>query len=344
MNMKHQHQSVTHRVLAAFAVGTMALATACTMKSQEAPPLTGPSEFGTSVTISVSPDVLTQDGASQSLVTIIARDSNGDPLRNVSLRAEISVGGVRADFGTLSARNLVTDNSGRATLVYTAPAATQGGAVDTGTVVDILITPVGSDFNNSTSRVASIRLVPPGIVLPPNGTPVPKFTFSGPTTEDVKIFFDGSISTDDGQIVRYAWSFGDGESASGATVSHAYSQAGSYSVILTVTDDRGLSASSLPQVIPVGAATPQAAFTFTPNSPVAVGTTVNFDATSGLPRDATITRYQWSFGDTATPVVFTSPNPSISHTFTTAGTYTVVLTVFDAQNRSTIATRLITVR
>ena len=82
---------------------------ACTMKNQEAPPLAGPSEYGTAITITVKPDQLTQDGASQSLVTITARDPFGNPLPNLSLRAEIFVDGSRVDFGSLSARNLVTD-------------------------------------------------------------------------------------------------------------------------------------------------------------------------------------------------------------------------------------------
>lgn len=52
--------------------------------------------------------------------------------------------------------------------------------------------------------------------------------------------FDGSASTDiDGTIESYDWTFGDGESASGATVSHTYSVSGDYMVTLTVTDDSG---------------------------------------------------------------------------------------------------------
>ena len=106
----------------------------CTMHDQEAPPLSGPSEYATSIALTVTPDVLTQDGASQSLITVTARDANGQPLRNLSLRAEVQIGGIRADFGTLSARNLVTGNDGRATVVYTAPAA-PAVAVDNGTLV-----------------------------------------------------------------------------------------------------------------------------------------------------------------------------------------------------------------
>src|SRR5204863_178244 len=89
-----------------------------------------PYAFDGALTFTVSPDVLALDGASQSLVTITARDAVGNGVRNLSMRAEISVGGVRTDFGSISARNLVTDSNGRATLVYTAPAAPSGPAVD----------------------------------------------------------------------------------------------------------------------------------------------------------------------------------------------------------------------
>ena len=82
------------------------VASGCTMEKQETPDLSGPSEFGTSIVVTVSPDILTQDGSSQSMVTVTASDPNG-PRRGMNLRAEINVGGIPADFGTLSQRSLV---------------------------------------------------------------------------------------------------------------------------------------------------------------------------------------------------------------------------------------------
>jgi hypothetical protein len=104
------------------ALAICAIATGCTMKSQEAPPLTGPSELGLSITVSVDPDLLVLDGSSQARVTIKVRDSNGRiPSKRISLLSEIIVDGVHTDYGALSQRNLVTDlNTGEATLVYTA--------------------------------------------------------------------------------------------------------------------------------------------------------------------------------------------------------------------------------
>ena len=48
------------------AAASLALLGACTVHKQDsAPALTGPSELGTSIVISVTPDVIAQDGASQ---------------------------------------------------------------------------------------------------------------------------------------------------------------------------------------------------------------------------------------------------------------------------------------
>ena len=51
---------------------------------------------------------------------------------------------------------------------------------------------------------------------------------------------DGSTSTDpDGTITSYAWDFGDGSVGTGATATHTYATAGTYTVGLTVTDNAG---------------------------------------------------------------------------------------------------------
>lgn len=52
--------------------------------------------------------------------------------------------------------------------------------------------------------------------------------------------FDGSGSVDvDGEIASFDWSFGDGETAAGETVSHGYGVAGRYLATLRIRDDAG---------------------------------------------------------------------------------------------------------
>ncbi|MEQ1785490.1 MAG: PKD domain-containing protein [Acidimicrobiales bacterium] len=74
-------------------------------------------------------------------------------------------------------------------------------------------------------------------VVAANVGPTALFT-ADPT--DLDVDFDGTGSTDgDGVIASYAWAFGDGGTAIGATPSHSYAAAGTYNVTLTVTDDDG---------------------------------------------------------------------------------------------------------
>ena len=57
--------------------------------------------------------------------------------------------------------------------------------------------------------------------------------------------FDGSGSWHkDGTIRSNAWNFGDGATSSDATPSHTYAVSGTYTVALTVTDDRGATTTS----------------------------------------------------------------------------------------------------
>ncbi len=71
----------------------------------------------------------------------------------------------------------------------------------------------------------------------PNTLPTAKG--SGSCTQ-LNCSFDGTTSTDsDGSVASYAWSFGDGTTGTGAHPTHGYAAAGTYSVSLTVTDNRG---------------------------------------------------------------------------------------------------------
>lgn len=54
------------------------------------------------------------------------------------------------------------------------------------------------------------------------------------------VTFDASGSYDsDGSIASVSWNFGDGTSATGATVQHTYTQAGTFTAVATVSDNEG---------------------------------------------------------------------------------------------------------
>ncbi len=78
-----------------------------------------------------------------------------------------------------------------------------------------------------------------------NTPPVADFGFSPATAIfPADISFDASASRDpDGTIAQYAWDFGDGSAGAGKTVTHNYKTYGTFAVKLTVTDNRGATAS-----------------------------------------------------------------------------------------------------
>ncbi|MDW3213949.1 MAG: PKD domain-containing protein [Ilumatobacteraceae bacterium] len=94
----------------------------------------------------------------------------------------------------------------------------------------------------ATSSVTSGKGIGWTVVIPASSVPtnqLPTATFTSSCVH-LTCSFDASGSTDpDGSIVAYTWNFGDGSSASGLNVSKTYSAAGTDTVALAVTDDRG---------------------------------------------------------------------------------------------------------
>jgi PKD repeat protein len=318
------------------AVAATLLVAGCSMDKQTAPSLTGPSELGLSIGVTATPDIITQDGQSQATIGITARDASSQPVSGVTLRADIYVAGTPIDFGTLSSKVVSTGSDGRATVTYRAPAAPPPTA-DSDAVVQIVVSPVGSNYSGTYERDVTIRLARPGVIIPPGDGPQASFLFS-PTTprEEDDIFFDGSAST--GNIVSYSWNFGDGrsETNSGPTTRHRFGLAGTYNVTLTVTDDLGRTQTSAAKAVNVTSVTaPTASFTVSPTTPKA-GENVFFNGSaSKAAAGRTIVEYRWDFGD-GTPLQVNN-QPQAIHPFAGSATatvsYVVVLTVKDDTGR-----------
>jgi PKD repeat protein len=342
----------------AAALASITLAAACTTSQTAVPPLAGPSEFALSLRMTATPDSLSQDGASQSSIQVQAFDPNGKGVSGLPLRIDMGVNGLIQDYGTLSARTIVTGTDGRASTVYTAPpppSATAGGG---STVVTLLATPTGTDFAGANPQIVSIRLIPPGVVLPPASTPTARFTFGKPVNMNVPALFDGSSSCPRGldasgnclppsnqgaTITSYSWSFGDGGTATGQTATHAFRTIGSFNVTLTVTNDRGVSASSTQAVTVEVTAAPTGDIVVSPTTPV-IGDKVLFNA-SGIQAAPghSITQYSWDFGDPNAGAGNNASGPSVSHVYNSPGAYNVVLTVTDDTGQTKTFTKSLTV-
>ena len=82
-----------------------------------------------------------------------------------------------------------------------------------------------------------------GVTPAPNQPPIANFTYSPEKpVVNQSVTFDASSSYDpDGNITSYEWDFGDGNitNTTHEILNHSYSEAGSYEVTLTVTDDKG---------------------------------------------------------------------------------------------------------
>ena len=148
----------------------------------------------------------------------------------------------------------------------------------------------GSDTNGAVYRISYVggNRAPNAVVSasPTNGL--------GPLT----VQFDGLASNDpDGStIASYQWDFGDGQTATGASVSHVYSTTGNYSAVLTVSDGL-LSGSSQPVTITVGNSAPTPTI-ITPliDSTYRAGDTISFSGSATDQQDGTLgaSRLEWA--------------------------------------------------
>ena len=153
--------------------------------------------------------------------------------------------------------------------------------------------------------------------------PIASFTATpNPAIVSSPVAFDASGSSDpDGNIVSYAWNFGDSTGASGVSVAHTYLTFGTFNATLTVTDNESFMATAYRHI--VVRAPPIASFTATP-SPAVVGASVTFDASGSHDPDGAIVSYRWDFGD------LTNGSGAITtHPYTIVGTFNVTLNVTD---------------
>ncbi len=212
--------------------------------------------------------------------------------------------------------------------------------------IQIELSPSSEGVKNANLSISSNDPVTPILNVPLSGTGVndppvadPNGPYSG--IEGQVIILDGSGSYDpDGTITLYEWDVNndgtyDYYSYSSPTLSYTYSQQGTYTVKLRVTDNLGkigeaITTANISDTSPLASFTASTASGYEP-------LTVNFTDTSTA-YDGIASR-SWNFGD-GSPVASGS---SVSHVYLQNGIYQVMLTVTDGDGSTDTATMLINV-
>ena len=168
----------------------------------------------------------------------------------------------------------------------------------------VTLTATGGTASKTASRVLTI-----------GATRTAAFTYTpaSPTAGQAVQFTDLSTITPR----TWLWNFGDASTSTSPNPSHAFGAAGSFSVLLTITDDAG-SLTATQTVTVTGGLT--AKFTYSPAAPAA-GQAVQFtDESTGSP-----TSWLWDFNDGSK-----SSDPNPSRVFASSGRYNVTLLASNA--------------
>jgi PKD repeat protein len=116
-----------------------------------------------------------------------------------------------------------------------------------------------------------------------NREPSASITLSPETSRSGELVsFDAGASDPDGSngSLEYEWALGDGSRGFGPTPRHAYDEAGTYDLSLTVTDANGAE-TTVNRTITVSNRAPEAAVEYGPTAPL-TGRTVTFDASDSV--------------------------------------------------------------
>jgi len=179
------------------------------------------------------------------------------------------------------------------------------------------------------------------MATPPNNIP-PVAHPGGPyiAKPEQTILFDGSQSSDpDGEVVFYRWNFGDGSSQILAKQpTHSYRNNGDYTVSLTVIDDSGTSATASTTVSITG--NPNIHPTANAGGPYSAITNelIFFSAANSTDTDGTIVDWYWDYGDGSI-----GHDEFPTHSYSSKGTYLVILTVTDDAGDSSSAQTMVTI-
>ena len=186
-------------------------------------------------------------------------------------------------------------------------------------------------------RSSNIATITVNFALTFNKPPVSTFSIAGTNSVAKILEFDGSRSKDiDGSIVKYIWNFQDGGGQSiteTPKINHTFALGGTYNVALTTIDNEGGSSTFINSIFIN--TPPIAEFKYSPSSnPFEIA----FDGSNSTDTDNDTLTFSWDFGDGSS-----GTGATITHLYTSPGTYQVSLVVSDnlssnAINKSVVVT------
>lgn len=170
-----------------------------------------------------------------------------------------------------------------------------------------------------------------------NALPTASFTHSALACAGTDIIFTDGSTPNSGTITEWKWTFGTTQVIrnNNNPVTHNFAAAGSYVVTLEVTTNKGCKSTVFSQTIVVN---PKPVVDFTmPSICLPSGTGQFMDNSTIADGSQAQFTYLWEFGDAGTS---TQKNPI--HQYTTAGPFTVKLTVTSKDNCVTTASKAFT--
>lgn len=180
-----------------------------------------------------------------------------------------------------------------------------------------------NSLNINTGSVITVDYDPDSFDWPPIvNTGGPYGTYLGEETA-----FDASDSVSvEGTIVDYSWDFGDEETGSGVSPAHTYSEAGVYTVTLTITDSEGLESAETTRVWVQESNEPPLKPTIEGPTTVGVGKPYEYTFTVSEPEGNDIW-YFVDWGDGTTPEwhgpYTSSEEAKLKHSFDWLGNYII---------------------
>ncbi len=157
----------------------------------------------------------------------------------------------------------------------------------------------------------------------PNDLPIDLVaTNNSPQMVGFAVTLTATVASGNSAGLTYSWNFGDGQTAQGRVVQHAYSQPGTYSAFVIATNGTDSKrATTMVTVWPYSTPVPEEkaiqGLKATSDSPVIAGNPVSLLATVV---EGTNVSYSWSFGDGQT-----ATGPSVSHVYSIPGKYLITL-------------------